>query len=247
MMNSGESRLAGAELVARQMLERYGIVARELLELETVPLPWGALYDALNLMELTGEVRRGYFIEGFSGAQFGLPRACDELKSLQERRPPAAPEFLLVNTCDPANLYGAAIRGTIHEEHKAGEADGDEEEGAEPAENRAVIPTPRGPSILRLPTNYLVLRDGMLALLLETSARRLTPLLPLAGQELAAACAALRDLTEHPWPLRPVRQLRIERWGQPGAAGREGPIRGSEAEMPLRALGFSASPKGLEL
>ncbi|WP_458256531.1 Lhr family helicase, partial [Enterococcus lactis] len=47
--------MEAAELVARQMLERYGIVARELLELESVPLPWGALYDALNLMELTGE------------------------------------------------------------------------------------------------------------------------------------------------------------------------------------------------
>ena len=63
------------------MLERYGIVARELLELESVPLPWGALYDALNVMELTGEIKRGYFVEGCSGAQFGLPRACDELKA----------------------------------------------------------------------------------------------------------------------------------------------------------------------
>ena len=52
--------------------------------------------------------------------------------------------------------------------------------------------------------------------------------------------ASFRDLTEHPWPLRPIRQLRLERWG-------DRPIRGSEAEAPLRALGFSASPKGLEL
>jgi hypothetical protein len=93
---------------------------------------------------------------------------------------------------------------------------------------------------VRLPTNYLVLRDGVPALLLETSARRLTPLLPLEGQELESACAALRDLTEHPWPLRPVRQLRIERWG-------DRPMRSSDAEAPLRALGFSLSPKGLEL
>jgi ATP-dependent Lhr-like helicase len=94
--------------------------------------------------------------------------------------------------------------------------------------------------ILRLPSNYLVLRDGRPALLLEAGARRLTPLMALADGELAAACGALRDLTEHPWPLRPIRQLRIERWG-------DRPIRGSEAEAPLRALGFSASPKGLEL
>jgi hypothetical protein len=70
--------------------------------------------------------------------------------------------------------------------------------------------------------------------------RRLTPLLTLDGVDLGAACEALRELTEHPWPLRPVRQLRLERWG-------EQPIRGSNAEAPLRALGFSLSPKGLEL
>jgi ATP-dependent helicase Lhr and Lhr-like helicase len=195
------------------MLERYGIVARELLELETVPLPWGAIYDALHVMELTGEVRRGYFVEGFSGAQFGLPRACEELKALQERRAAATPGFLLLNACDPANLYGGAVRGR----------------GLEEVDK----------TLLRLPSNYLVLRNGVPALLLEAGARRLTPLLALEAEELEAACAAMRDLTEHPWPLRPVRQLRLERWG-------ERPIRGSEAEAPLRALGFSTSPKGLE-
>jgi ATP-dependent helicase Lhr and Lhr-like helicase len=231
-----------ADLVARQMLERYGIVARELLDLESVPLPWGALYDALNVMELTGEIQRGYFVEGFSGAQFGLPRACDELKALQERRTPAVPEFALLNTCDPANLYGAAVRASIHEGHE-GHEEGETGTGAQRSARGAVTRGGDGETsgkLLRLPTNYLVLRDGVPALLLEAGARRLTPLLPLEGEALAAACAALRDLTEHPWPLRPVRQLRIERWG-------DRPIRGSEAEAPLRGIGFSVSPKGLEL
>jgi ATP-dependent helicase Lhr and Lhr-like helicase len=234
----GESRSEGADLVARQMLERYGVVARELLQMEAVPLPWGALYDALNGMELTGEIHRGYFVEGFSGAQFGLPRACDELKALQERRGAAAPEYVLLNTCDPANLYGAAIRGSANGDGDVeGEdaATGDREEAA-----GAVSSASHRASILRLPGNYMVLQDGAPALLLESGARRLSPLLPLAGEELDAACAALRELTEHPWPLRPIRQLRIERWG-------DRPIRGSEAETPLRALGFSLSPKGLEL
>jgi ATP-dependent Lhr-like helicase len=233
---ASERRLEAAELVARQMLERYGIVARELLELESVSLPWGALYDALNVMELMGEIRRGYFVEGFSGAQFGLPRACDELKALQERRRQGSPEFLLINACDPANLYGSAIRGVLSDEMplEVTEAPAGEAAGGPAA------PESRPLSFPRLPTNYLVLRDGAPALLLETSARRLTPLLSLAGTELEAACAALRDLTEQPWPLRPVRQLRIERWG-------DRPIRGTAAEAPLRAVGFSLSPKGLEL
>jgi ATP-dependent helicase Lhr and Lhr-like helicase len=230
-------------LVARQMLERYGIVARELLELESVPLSWGAIYNALNRMELTGEIKRGYFVEGFTGAQFGLPRACDELKAIQERRTPTAPEFVLLNACDPANVSGVAVRGQGRNEGETGRR-GEGETGRDEGEtgrdeNYAAGSSPRGPMILRLPSNYVVLRDGMPALLLEAGARRLTPLLALAGDELAAACAALRDLAEHPWPLRPIRQLRIERWG-------DRPIRGSEAEAPLRAVGFSASPKGLE-
>jgi ATP-dependent Lhr-like helicase len=203
-----------ADLAARQLLERYGIVARELLELEALPLPWGALYDALHVMELTGEVQRGYFVEGFSGAQFGLPKAVEALKALRERGAGSKPACVLLNACDPANLYGSAVRARGLEEMEK--------------------------TVLRLPTNYLVLQDGTPALLLEAGARRLTPLLPLEGEALEAACAALRDLTEHPWPLRPVRQLRLERWG-------ERPIRGSEAEAPLRAIGFAASPKGLEL
>jgi ATP-dependent Lhr-like helicase len=201
-------------LVARQLLERYGIVARELLELEALPFSWGSLYPVLHGMELTGEVRRGYFVEGFSGAQFGLPRACDELKAIQERGALGASAFLLLNTCDPANLYGGAVR-----------LQGPESESL---------------SLPRLPGNYLVLRDGVPALLLETGSRRLSPLLTLTADELTAACQALRDLTEHRWPLRPVRQLRLERWG-------DRPIRGSEAEAPLREIGLSLSPKGLEL
>jgi ATP-dependent Lhr-like helicase len=216
------------------MLERYGIVARELLDLEAVSLPWGALYDALNLMEMTGEVRRGYFVEGLSGAQFGLPRACDELKAIQERRPPDAVRFVLLNACDPANLHGAAARGGIHEGPEEGKAEATEE-GA-----RGVSDDVRGGRLARLPTNYLVLREGAPALALEVAARRLTPLGSPTGEELEAACGVLKELTEQPWPLRPFRQFRLERWG-------DRPIRGSEAEAPLRAIGFSVSPKGLEL
>ncbi len=226
-----------AEVVARQMTERYGIVAREWLDLEAASLPWGALYDALNLMEMTGEVRRGYFVEGFSGAQFGLPRACDELKTVQERRAPDAARFVLLNACDPANLYGAAVRGGIHQG-----PEGHEEGQTEAAEGEAPgrLYEGRGARLAQLPTNYLVLRDGEPALALEVAARRLTPLRSLTGGELEAACGVLKELTEQPWPLRPFRQFRLERWG-------DRPIRGTEAEAPLRAIGFSVSPKGLEL
>jgi hypothetical protein len=264
-----------AELVARQLLERYGIVARELLELEALPLSWGVLYDALNRLELTGEIRRGYFVEGFSGAQFGLPRACDDLKAIQERRGPALPRFVLLNACDPANLHGTALREPPPDEQleeedgqreyaKGGKnAKGDTDqnglvlpEGTEPGDEvvaNDTVSSPARHALPRLPTNYLVLRDGTPVLLLEAAARRLTPMVPLSGEELAAACGTLRELIDQRWPLRPFRQFRLERWGDGAQSGQRGrpdpgrPIRGSEAEAPLRALGFSISPKGLEL
>jgi ATP-dependent helicase Lhr and Lhr-like helicase len=216
-------------------------VARELLDMEAVSLPWGALYQALHVMELTGEVRRGYFVEGFTGAQFALPRAADELKALQQRSASHVTSLVLLNACDPANLYGGAVRLSA----PAAENEGSDESEMDDAEDTSLTPSPARATAVRLPSNYLVLRNGVPALLLETGARRLTALLSLGGEDLAAACGALRDLTEHPWPLRPVRQLRIERWAP--RRGEERPIRGSEAEAPLRAIGFSLSPKGLEL
>ena len=51
-------------------------------------------------------MRRGYFVEGLSGAQFALPEAA---RMLQETALPStanAPAVLL-HTLDPANLYGS--------------------------------------------------------------------------------------------------------------------------------------------
>src|SRR5262249_34722004 len=69
-------------------------------------LPWRVLYEALSRMELAGEVRRGYFVEGLSGAQFALPEAAQMLQDLHLPSHAAAPVVLLHST-DPANLYGS--------------------------------------------------------------------------------------------------------------------------------------------
>ena len=54
-------------------------------------------------MEDTGRVRRGYFVEGLGGAQFGLPGAIDRLRSERTAGP------LVLAATDPANPYGAAL------------------------------------------------------------------------------------------------------------------------------------------
>src|SRR5205085_1177228 len=62
-----------ALFAARLLLERYGVIARELALMDERLPPWRVLYEVLSRLELAGEVRRGYFVEGLSGAQFALP------------------------------------------------------------------------------------------------------------------------------------------------------------------------------
>ena len=57
--------------------------------------PWRVLYEVLSRMELTGAVRRGYFVEGLSGAQFALPEA---VQLLQELTLPSTPGGTLPST-----------------------------------------------------------------------------------------------------------------------------------------------------
>ncbi len=95
-----------AILRAGLLLQRYGIVSREMAALDPAAPVWRILYEVLSRMELAGEVRRGYFVEGLSGAQFALPEAA---RMLQELSVPAQPQppLLLLHSLDPANLYGS--------------------------------------------------------------------------------------------------------------------------------------------
>lgn len=54
----------------RLLLGRYGILMRPLLERELEGFAWGRLFRALRLMELSGEVVGGHFIDGAPGPQF---------------------------------------------------------------------------------------------------------------------------------------------------------------------------------
>ena len=90
------------EAYARQLLARYGVVAREMALAEDGPAPWAAVYQTLKRREALGQVRRGYFVKGLSGAQFALPDAVERLRQPRQGS-------LLLNATDPANLYGALL------------------------------------------------------------------------------------------------------------------------------------------
>jgi ATP-dependent Lhr-like helicase len=99
---------ARAERLARILLARYGVVSHESLEREAGAWEWSQLYRVYQRLELRGEVRRGYFVVGFSGIQFALPAA---VEALRERR--ASDETIVVlNATDPANILGGEYPGT---------------------------------------------------------------------------------------------------------------------------------------
>src|SRR5205807_7699695 len=76
---------------ASVLLHRYGVVARELALLDPWMTSWRVLYEVLSRMELAGDVRRGYFVEGLSGAQFALPEAAERLQELHVPSTATAP------------------------------------------------------------------------------------------------------------------------------------------------------------
>jgi len=91
------------EMVARQLLQRTGVVFRRTLEREKMPVTWSALTRIYRRMELRGELRGGRFVAGFSGEQFALPQAVEMLRRLR-REGPRTP--VSVVSADPLNFQG---------------------------------------------------------------------------------------------------------------------------------------------
>jgi ATP-dependent helicase Lhr and Lhr-like helicase len=96
----GEERMKDR---VRILLDRYGILFRELLDREPPLFRWGRIFRALRLMELSGEVLSGYFFKDIPGPQFMAPQAFQVLQSKM-------PENVYwLNACDPASMCGVQI------------------------------------------------------------------------------------------------------------------------------------------
>ena len=98
---------------ARIMLERYGVLSREAVAAEHLAGGFSPLYRVLKQMEEVGQVRRGYFVEGLSGAQFALPAAIDRLRAARLDELPidgfGEADVRIIAATDPANPYGALL------------------------------------------------------------------------------------------------------------------------------------------
>ena len=134
---------------AQSLLERYGVVSREAALADELPGGWGPLYRVLRQMEEAGRLRRGWFVEGLSGAQFASPGAADRLRGARlDPAAPRAPELLSLATTDPANPWGAQLSWP---------------------ERKPEAPAPR-----RVRGSRLILEDGAPVLYAPPGGRRLT-------------------------------------------------------------------------
>ncbi len=88
----------------RVLLDRYGVLFRELLQREQPAFQWSNVFRSLRLMELSGEVLAGQFFEGVPGLQFASPAAYRRLRE-------GLPEDTIywMNALDPASPCGLGL------------------------------------------------------------------------------------------------------------------------------------------
>jgi ATP-dependent Lhr-like helicase len=98
-----------AEAIAEQLLVRWGVVFRDVVARETIALPWRDVVWALRRMEARGTARSGRFVTGFSGEQYALPEAIDQLRGVRRRE--RSSEMVRISATDPLNLAGILLPG----------------------------------------------------------------------------------------------------------------------------------------
>jgi ATP-dependent Lhr-like helicase len=102
-------RAKALEAVCRVLLERYGVVFRELTLREEFPFKWRELLITFRRLEDRGEVRGGRFVDGFLGEQFALPVALESLRAARHLEPTG--EIVTLSAADPLNLVGIIVPG----------------------------------------------------------------------------------------------------------------------------------------
>jgi ATP-dependent Lhr-like helicase len=181
---------------ARQLLNRYGVVTRAALENEEGQWDWGDLYPRFRLMEMRGEVRRGYFVEGLSGLQFALPEVVEGVRDAA--KPPGVDEPLVVmSSCDPANLFGLQEVGG------------------------PMMTTGKTLRFSRLPSTYLVLHHGWPVLLAEGNGTALTT---SQGTDEGVIRRALGVLLPRLASVGRGHRVTVQRWNGEGAIGSPGQL-----------------------
>ncbi len=87
----------------RLLLDRYGILFRELVRRERPAFTWSTLFRTLRMMEFSGEVLAGLFFEEISGPQFATPDIFEQISKQTT--------IYWLNAADPASVCGLPFPG----------------------------------------------------------------------------------------------------------------------------------------
>jgi len=104
-----DDRTAALEATCRMLLNRYGLVFREVLTREAILPRWREVLLALRRLEDRGEIRGGRFVSGFIGEQFALPVAVESLRATRDQQ--SSSETITISAADPLNLVGIVVPG----------------------------------------------------------------------------------------------------------------------------------------
>lgn len=91
------------------LLERFGVVTKGAVTVSEIDGGFSRIYKALTVFEDSGQVRRGYYVDGLGGAQFAAGHTVDSLRDEVDVPREQRTETVLLASTDPANPYGAAF------------------------------------------------------------------------------------------------------------------------------------------
>jgi ATP-dependent Lhr-like helicase len=225
-----------ARVTAELLLERHGILTRELVLAEGVPGGFAALYPELCRLETLGAARRGYFVEGLGAAQFALPGAVERLRA-QRLSELERSRSLVIAASDPAQPYGAALPWRASPGSRRQELATAEPLPAAGGSVAGVGARGTRPSPARVAGASVVLVGGEPVLYLERGGRGLRVLVD--GDDDCVQ-QAFQALAEHARAGRLPARIALERVdGEP--------VLGSRWEAALERAGFRAGPRRVEL
>jgi ATP-dependent Lhr-like helicase len=215
----------GAALVD-VLLQRYGVVTREVASVEGIVGGFSAVYDVFKALEEAGRIRRGYFVSEVAAMQFALPGVLEQLRAL--RRPSDAPEVVHLAATDPANPYGSVLKWPPAQRSEPAASTEERAPGAVASTGR---------SLARSVSALVILVDGDLGAYLTRGGRNMHVFLPEAepdrSQVARAVAARLKLLASAP-----------ERGGLAIAEINGEPAEQHALAPHLREVGFSPSRQG---
>ncbi len=102
---------AGKSGYIKSLLDRYGLVSKEIASIEKSRYSWSDLYNWLKNNEFTSGIKRGFYLEGLSGIQFARDNDLEQIRQFDQ--PQQTESYITLCSCDPANPYRDLLSSSL--------------------------------------------------------------------------------------------------------------------------------------